>query len=164
MVAQGAWAKRAMIRRTATIHLFYCANSVTDAELQELQTRLDMDALKTLSLPCSGKATIPYLLKAFEKGADGIVLCTCPKSQCKNLEGNLRASKRAEAVDGLLDEIGFGKGHVVVVEKEQGQGELLIDAVQQLYTKLDRVHSIGTQPARAVPADARTGDRRENAA
>lgn len=164
MLAPGVWGKCAMIRRTTTIHLFYCANSVTDAELQDLQTRLDTDGLKTLSLPCSGKATIPYLLKAFEKGADGVVLCICPKSQCKHLEGDLRASKRAEAADGLLDEIGFGKGRVVVVAKEQGQGEALIDAVQQLQTKLGKVRYVGTKPARAVPADVGTGDRRENAA
>jgi coenzyme F420-reducing hydrogenase delta subunit len=98
---------------------------MTEAELQGLQTRLATDGLRTLSLPCSGKATIPYLLKAFEKGADGVVLCTCPESQCKHLEGNLRASKRAEAVDGLLDEIGFGKGRVVVVTKEQGRAKLI---------------------------------------
>jgi coenzyme F420-reducing hydrogenase delta subunit len=153
-----------MIRRNATIHLFYCANSVTDAELEELQTRLDTDGLKALSLPCSGKATIPYLLKAFEKGADGVVLCTCPESKCKHLEGNLRASKRAEAVEGLLDEIGLGKGRIAVVAKEQGQGEPLIDAVRQLQTELGRTYSVGTKPARAVPAQVRTGDRRENAA
>jgi len=153
-----------MIRRTATIHLFYCANSLTDPELQELETQLDRDGLKTLSLPCSGKATIQYLLKAFEKGADGVVLCTCPDSQCKHLEGNLRASKRAEAVEGLLDEIGFGKGCVVVVAKERGQGEPLIDAVQRLQTKLSEVYSVGTKPARAVLADVRTGSHREDAA
>ena len=153
-----------MIRRAAAIHLFYCANSVTDAELQELQTRLDADGLKTLSLPCSGKATIPYLLKAFEKGADGVVLCVCPESQCKHLEGNLRASKRAEAVEGLLDEIGFGKGHVVVVAKEQGQSDQMIDTVRQLQMKLSEVHAVGTKPARAVLTDVRTGTRRENAA
>jgi coenzyme F420-reducing hydrogenase delta subunit len=163
-IAQEVWGKCAMIRRTATIHLFYCANSVTEVELQELQAVLDTDGLKTLSLPCSGKATIPYLLKAFEKGADGVVLCTCPGSLCRNLEGNLRASKRAEAVEGLLEEIGFGKGRVVVVAKEQGRGEPLIDAVQQLHTKLGKMHSVGAKPARAVPADVRTGDRRENAA
>src|SRR5512136_2175333 len=121
-----------MIRRAATIHVFYCANSMTDTELQGLQTRVDSDGLRTLSLPCSGKATIPYLLKAFEKGTDGVVLCTCPESQCKHLEGNLRASKRAEAVDGLLDEIGFGKGRVLVVTKEQGRNEKLIGGIQQL--------------------------------
>ena len=153
-----------MIRRTATIHLFYCANSVTDAELQELQTQLDTDGLKTLSLSCSGKATIPYLLKAFEKGADGVVLCTCPESQCKHLEGNLRASKRVEAVDGLLDETGLGNGRVVMVTKEQGQSEKLIDTIRRLQAELDEVYSAGAKPARAVLAGGRVGQRRENAA
>jgi coenzyme F420-reducing hydrogenase delta subunit len=162
-----------MIRRTATIHLFYCANSVTETELEGLQTQLDTDGLKTLSLPCSGKATIPYLLKAFEKGADGVVLCTCPESQCKHLEGNLRASKRAEAVEGLLEEIGFGKGRVVVVTKEQGQIAKLIDGIQRLQAvcsvpvraSKETPYGVTTsEPARAVLASARTGNRRENAA
>jgi len=164
MPAEGVLVKCAMIRRTATIHLFYCANSVTETELEGLQTQLDTDGLKTLSLPCSGKATIPYLLKAFEKGADGVVLCTCPEPQCKHLEGNLRASKRAEAVEGLLEEIGFGKGRVVVVTKEQGQSEKLIGAIQQLQTELDEVYAVGAKPARGVLAGVRAGNRRENAA
>ena len=153
-----------MIRRTVAIHLFYCANSMAEAELRDLQTRLGADGLRTLSLPCSGKATIPYLLKAFETGADGIVLCTCPASQCKHLEGNLRASKRAEAVAGLLDEIGLGKGCVVVVTKEQGQSEVLIDAIRRLQTELTEVHAVGTRPARAVLANVPAGKRREHAA
>jgi F420-non-reducing hydrogenase iron-sulfur subunit len=164
MPARGVWVKCAMVKRTPTIHLFYCANSVTETELEGLQTRLDTDGLKALSLPCSGKATIPYLLKAFEKGADGVVLCTCPEPQCRHLEGNLRASKRAEAVDGLLDEIGLGKGRVVVVTKEQGQSEKLIDSIQRLQAELDKVQSAGAKPAGAVLASVRTGSRRENAA
>jgi coenzyme F420-reducing hydrogenase delta subunit len=153
-----------MIKRTATIHLFYCANSVTEAELQSLQTQLDTDRLRTLSLPCSGKATIPYLLKAFETGADGVVLCTCPEPQCKHLEGNLRASKRAEAVDGLLEEIGLGKGRVVVMTKEQGQSEKLTNTIQRLQSELEEVYSVGAKPTRAVLSGVRAGQRRENAA
>lgn len=137
---------------------------MTEAELQGLEARLETGGLKTLSLPCSGKATIPYLLKAFETGADGVVLCACPESQCKHLEGNLRASKRAEAVEGLLDEIGLGKGRVVVVTKERGQREKLINAIQQLQTELGEMHSPSVKPARAVPASVRVGNRRENAA
>ncbi len=153
-----------MIRRVATIHLFYCANSLTGAELQSLQAQLDADGLRALSLPCSGKATIPYLLKAFEKGADGVVLCTCPEPQCKHLEGNLRASRRAEAVDGLLDEIGFGKGRVVVVTKEQGRSERLIDVIRQLQTELGEVYAVEGKPTRAVLTGVRASHRRENAA
>ncbi len=164
MPVQGVSVKCAMIRRTATIHLFYCVNSMTETELRSLQAQLDADGLRSLSLPCSGKATIPYLLKAFEKGADGVVLCTCPESECKHLEGNLRASRRAEAVDGLLDETGFGKGRVVVVTKEQGQSGKLIDTIRQLQTKLNEVYSAEAKPARAVLAGGRAGQRRENAA
>ncbi len=133
---------------------------MAEAELRDLQTRLDGDGLRTLSLPCSGKATIPYLLKAFEKGADGVVLCTCPEPQCKHLEGNLRASRRAEAVAGLLEEIGLSRDCIVVVTKEQGQSEVLIDAIRRLQTELTEVHAVGTKPVRAVLA----GKRRENAA
>jgi coenzyme F420-reducing hydrogenase delta subunit len=153
-----------MVGRNATIHLFYCANSVTESELHDLQAQLGGDGLQMLSLPCSGKATIPYLLKAFEKGADGVVVCTCPVAQCKHLEGNLRASKRAEAVEALLDEIGFGKGCVLVVTKEQGRIEKLIDGIQRLRAELGKVHSAGAKPVRAGLAGVRTGNRRENAA
>lgn len=152
------------MERTATIQLFYCANSMTDSELQELQTRFGASGLKTLSLPCSGKTTIPYLLKAFEKGADGVVLCACAESQCKNLEGNLRASKRIEAVGGLLEETGLGKGCVLVVTKEQGRIETLIDGIQRLQAELDETPAVEAKPARTVLAGVRTGQRRGNAA
>jgi len=153
-----------MVKRTPTIHFFYCANSMTEAELQDLQTQLGADGLQSLSLPCSGKATIPYLLKAFETGADAVVLCACPESQCRHLEGNLRAARRAKAVEGLLEEIGLGEDHVVVVTKEQGQSEKLIGAIRHLQTELGKVCSVGVEPARAVLTGRRADQRRENAA
>lgn len=109
---------------------------MTAGELAGLQARLGADGLQMLSLPCSGKMTIPYLLKAFEKGADGVVVCSCPQTECKQLEGNLRASKRAEAVDELIEEIGLGKGRVLMVAKEQGQIEKVIDGIQRLRRSL----------------------------
>jgi F420-non-reducing hydrogenase iron-sulfur subunit len=70
------------------------------------------DTYKFIALPCSGKVTIPYLMKVFEGGADGAILLTCKEGDCQHLEGNLRAAKRAEMVDSLLDEIGMGKGRI----------------------------------------------------
>jgi coenzyme F420-reducing hydrogenase delta subunit len=167
-----------MVERNATIHLFYCSNSMTENELQSLQTRLGADGLRMLSLPCSGKMTIPYLLKAFEKGADGVVLCSCPQTECKQLEGNLRASKRAEAVDELIDEIGLGKSRVVMITKKQGQIEKVIDSIQSLQKGLCMAHTpsdagsqsrdiaigVPAKVSRVVVAGSRSGNRRENAA
>ncbi len=105
---------------------------MSDSELASLQERFGGNGLAMLSLPCSGKMTIPYLLKAFEKGADGVVICACPEAECKQLEGNLRASKRAQAVEALVEEIGLGQGRVVMVTKKQDQIEKVIDGIQRL--------------------------------
>jgi coenzyme F420-reducing hydrogenase delta subunit len=138
-----------MVGRNPVIYLFYCSNSMTAGELAGLHARLGTDGVQMLSagpqsrgnvigvpLPCSGKMTIPYLLKAFEKGADGVVVCSCPPTECKQLEGNLRASKRAEAVNELIEEIGLGKGRVLMVAKEQGQIEKVIDGIGRLRRSL----------------------------
>ena len=68
--------------------------------------------------PVPGKVDIPYLIKAFETGADGVVIVTCKKNECRHFEGNLRAHKRAEAVESLLEEIGMSAGRMAVVECE----------------------------------------------
>lgn len=86
-----------------------------------------------VSLPCSGKVNLLYLLKAFEKGADGVMLVTCGEGDCKFLEGNLRAQKRSEAVDALLEEIGLGRGRMRVVQKDtQNNIQQIIDEIKSL--------------------------------
>jgi coenzyme F420-reducing hydrogenase delta subunit len=118
---------------------------MSDSELASLQERFGGNGWAMLNagpqsrcnvigvpLPCSGKMTIPYLLKAFEKGADGVVICGCPEAECKQLEGNLRASKRAQAVEALVEEIGVGPGRVVMVTKKPDQIDKAIDGIQRL--------------------------------
>lgn len=118
------------------IHLFYCSNSMTESEARQLGSRFGPSELKMLGLPCSGKITIPYLVKAFESGADGVVLCSCVPAECRNLEGNLRASKRAQAVDSLMEEVGLGKDRVVMVTKSKGDIEQVAKEIEQFRTKL----------------------------
>ena len=92
--------------------IFYCSNSIDSAEVHNCLRGETSDTCKLIALPCSGKVTIPYLMKVFEGGADGAILITCEEGDCQHLEGNLRAARRAEMVDSLLDEIGMGKGRI----------------------------------------------------
>jgi F420-non-reducing hydrogenase iron-sulfur subunit len=152
-----------------TIHLFYCSNSMTESEAGDLQARCHGDGLKMLSLPCSGKMTISYLLKAFETGADGVVICSCLPTECQHLEGNLRASRRAEAVDEFMDEVGLGKGRVLMVAKEPNDITKVVDGIERLRTELGATPApAGVKPAQAMLTGIRSGagtrDRRENAA
>lgn len=111
--------------RPVKIYLLYCSSSFDPGELVRGFNEHE-DELKAVSLPCSGKVDILYLTKAFETGADGVAIVTCKQGECRYLEGNLRARKRVEAVDALLEETGLGKGRAVIIQmNDAGIGQVI---------------------------------------
>ena len=114
---------KSVAAKTNRIYVFYCSNSFDINYYKNMFPDGSFEN-KFISLPCSGKANLLYLIKAFETGVDGIVLLTCPKNECRFLEGNLRAPKRADAVNALMEEIGLGKDRVLVLSMNgNGPGE-----------------------------------------
>jgi coenzyme F420-reducing hydrogenase delta subunit len=85
------------------ITVFHCFNALNDLRLSESE---DYE-IKSIKLPCSSLTREIVLLKAFESGADAVILLTCPEGACRYLQGNLRAAKRVARVKKLLDEIGM---------------------------------------------------------
>ena len=139
-----------MNNRALKTYVFYCSNNLDADQFTGLCRGLKGDTVKTISLPCSGKADIPYLIKAFETGADGVVIVTCKKNECRHFEGNLRAHKRAEAVESLLEEIGMGAGRMAVVEcAERGVGQVLGEIKQFI----NRVRKLPQSSARGGAAN-----------
>jgi coenzyme F420-reducing hydrogenase delta subunit len=122
-----------MTNRPIEIYLFHCSNCLdTDALRRSFGEREKVNTLKTISLPCSGKLELIYLLKAFESGADGAMLITCKKGECRYLEGNLRAEKRTEAVRALLDETGIGSARLKLIQHEEVGVQKIIDELDSL--------------------------------
>jgi coenzyme F420-reducing hydrogenase delta subunit len=122
------------------VTLFYCSNSLSAEEIQYCNSKIDNVLLKTISLPCSGKVNLLYLLKAIETGAEGVMLVTCNTGECKYLQGNIRAKKRIEAVDDLLDETGYGRGCIKCVHlQDEHKLDILVNEInafiKQLRTK-----------------------------
>jgi coenzyme F420-reducing hydrogenase delta subunit len=133
-----------MNQRALKTYVFYCSNNLAADQFASLCHGLEGDTIKTISLPCSGKVDVPYLIKAFETGADGVAIVTCPKNECRHFEGNLRAHKRAEAVESLLEEIGMGAGRMAVFECGEQGARQVIGEIRQF---IDRVRNL--PPSRA---------------
>jgi F420-non-reducing hydrogenase iron-sulfur subunit len=117
-------------------YVFYCSNHLAADQFAGLARASASDTVKPLSLPCSGKIDIPYLIKAFETGADGVAIVTCPKNECRHFEGNLRAHKRAEAVEALLEEIGLPAGRMAVFECGKADASKVIGDLKQFIDRL----------------------------
>lgn len=136
-------------RRLKT-YVFYCSNNLEAGRLAGLGEALGGETVKTVGLPCSGKVDVPYLLKALETGADGVVVVACKKTECRHFEGSLRAHKRAAAVESLLEEIGFGAGRMAVLECAAGGAEQVCEEIKEF---IDQVRSL---PPAGIPNRAVT--------
>ena len=56
---------------------------------------------------CTGMIHPNFVIEAFTSGADGVIMCGCHPGDCHYLEGNLKAEKRAEAIDLMLEDFGL---------------------------------------------------------
>ena len=124
---------------TLKLHVLYCSNCMDGDELSRLLNEEAGYEYKIISLPCSGKADLLYLLKAFETGADGLALVTCSKNECHYLEGNLRAPKRVEQANALLEEAGMGDNRVTVLPMN---GKGIEEIVSKLKVFREKIRSM----------------------
>jgi coenzyme F420-reducing hydrogenase delta subunit len=112
------------------IALFYCTNNLNSNELSKSVELNKNYIVKPLSLACSGRINIQYLLKAIETGADAVILITCPQEACQFIEGNLRAEKRVMAVNSILKESGFEHERIKIIQpKIEDSGEQIIKKI-----------------------------------
>jgi coenzyme F420-reducing hydrogenase delta subunit len=62
--------------------------------------------LRIVRVPCTGRIDPLLALKAFEKGADGVLVSGCHPGDCHYAEGNYYARRRLELMDRMLPHIG----------------------------------------------------------
>jgi coenzyme F420-reducing hydrogenase delta subunit len=137
----------ALNNQTPKIYLFHCATSYDQAELMRSYSP-QTGEIKIVSLPCSGKLDILYLTKAFDTGADGAAIMICKEGECRYMEGNMRARKRAQAIDELLQEAGLGKGRIKVIQMDDrgitGALRALEDFLLQIKTMVRNAPALQT--------------------
>ena len=123
------------------LYIFFCSNGVDKDEIEGLASEKEGDECKKISLPCSGKADLLYLIKSFETGADGLALITCAKSNCRHLEGNLRSPRRIHELGLLLEEIGLGKDRVAVFESNGGESGRLASMIEEFSEAIRKINA-----------------------
>ena len=85
------------------ITIFYCINSFR----QPAGPLCENCDIKFIKMPCSSMTKDVFLLRAFEAGADAVLVLACPEESCRYAEGGKRARKRVQWIRGILDEIGM---------------------------------------------------------
>lgn len=99
--------------------------------------------VEIVRVPCAGRVEALYLLKALEKGADGVVLFACYEENCQYLRGNLRAKGRLSYVHRLMEKIGLEKERIEICYLATHHGVKLVETLQR---KTEELKKLGPNP------------------
>ncbi len=86
--------------------------------------------------PCSGMIEVADILRALEDGAEAALIAVCEMGQCHNRVGNLRAQKRVQAAQKILEEIGIDPRCIRLAFIPRLDTGVLVKEVQETYETL----------------------------
>ncbi|MBF0211177.1 MAG: hydrogenase iron-sulfur subunit [Desulfamplus sp.] len=102
---------------------------------------------RIIRLPCTGKIDVIHILRAFEKGADGVYVVGCMEGDCHFKSGNFRARKRVEQAAKILDQIGVGGERVKMYNLSSGEGPLFAQYSIEMDNK---IRELGPNPVKVA--------------
>ena len=101
--------------------------------------------VEIVRVPCAGRIETIYLLKALEKGADGVLIFACYEENCQFLRGNLRARNRLSYVHRILEKIGVEKERLELCHLATNSGVKFAEALRR---KSEQLRKMGPNPAK----------------
>ena len=119
----------------------YCAYSSADlAGSMRLQYPPNIRIIRT---PCTGRLEVEYFLKAFENGADGVLVAGCEEGGCHFIEGNLIAKRRVNYARALLSESGLEMERLRMVNIGAADAHPFAEIIQDM---VNTVRELGPSP------------------
>src|SRR4030042_7160333 len=118
----------------------YLAADMAGSLKQKLPTNVEIGRV-----PWAGRIETIYLLKALEKGADGVLIFACYEENCQFLRGNLRAKSRLFYAHRMLEKIGLEKDRLEICHLATNSG---VRFAETLHRKSEQLKNLGPNPAK----------------
>ncbi len=122
----------------------YCAYTAADMA-GSMRLRYPPN-VKIIRVPCSGKVDAIHIMKALEKGADGVIVAGCLEGDCHFKNGNIRAAHRVDSVRKILEDIGMGGDRVEMFTMSAGMGERFALVATEF---TEKIRKLGPNPVKS---------------
>jgi len=81
--------------------------SYTGADLAGTSRMEYKPNVRAIRVMCSGRIEPTFVLRAFQKGADGVLVCGCHPGDCHYQEGNYRCLRRFHVLQKYIKQMGI---------------------------------------------------------
>ncbi len=87
--------------------------------------------VSVIKVMCSGRIDPQFILEAFEKGADGVMILACHPGDCHYKEGNYRAVQRHRLLLSLLKQFGIEEERCRFDYVSAGEGDRFVSVINE---------------------------------
>ena len=119
----------------------FCCNwcSYAGADLAG-SSRLSYPAdVKIIRVPCSCRVNPMFVLKAFQRGADGVIICGCHPGDCHYTSGNYFARRRMSLLFSMLDYLGIERDRTRVEWVSAAEGAKFSRVMNEFAEKINEL-------------------------
>jgi F420-non-reducing hydrogenase iron-sulfur subunit len=81
--------------------------SYTGADLAGVSRQKSSPSVRVIRVMCTGRVDPTFVVRAFTRGADGVLISGCHPGDCHYSEGNYKALRRSHLLKRLLKEFGI---------------------------------------------------------
>jgi len=127
--------------------LVFCCNwcSYAGADLAGV-SRLQMPPyFRVIRVMCSARVDPEFVIRAFQKGADGVLVAGCHPADCHYIGGNYRTRRRIALLKMLIQQFGFDPDRLRLEWISAGEGERFQKTIVEF---TNTVKELGPSPMR----------------
>jgi F420-non-reducing hydrogenase iron-sulfur subunit len=81
---------------------------------------------------CSGRIDPTFVLKAFQQGADGVLICGCHPGDCHYQEGNYKCLRRFKLLQKYIAQMGIEKDRLQLEWISASEGKQFSELVNNM--------------------------------
>jgi F420-non-reducing hydrogenase iron-sulfur subunit len=123
----------------------FCCNwcSYAGADLAGTSRTQYPTNVRIIRVMCSGMVHPNIVIETLTKGADGVLMCGCHPGDCHYIEGNLKAEKRAEAIELMLEDFGLEPERFRLEWVSASEGARFAEVVKEM---TEQLRALGPSP------------------
>lgn len=92
--------------------------------------------VRTIRVMCSGRIEPTFILKAFQLGADGVLVLGCHPGDCHYIEGNYKTLRRIPLLKKMLAQMGIEDERLRLDWVSASEGDRFVSIVNEMTEKI----------------------------
>ncbi|RKZ19619.1 methyl-viologen-reducing hydrogenase subunit delta [bacterium] len=128
----------------------WCSYAGADlAGVSRLQMPPDFRIIRVM---CSARVDPEFVLRAFQRGADGVMVAGCHPGDCHYIGGNYRTRRRMALLKLLLQQFGLNPKRFRLEWISAGEGQKFAEVIREF---VDEIKKLGPSPYRQIKKEVR---------